>query len=53
MFDIIGVPVDGSEYEYKAADVAIEITKKFNSKITAIHVLEEFSFNSYDESEDM
>ncbi len=40
MFDIIAVPVDGSEYGYKAADVAIEIAKKFDSKIAAIHVLE-------------
>ena len=39
MFDIIAVPVDGSEYGYKAADVAIEIAKKFDSKIAAIHVL--------------
>ena len=52
MFDIIAVPVDGSEYGYKAADVAIEIAKKFDSKIAAIHVLEEFSFSSYGESED-
>ena len=35
MFDIIAVPVDGSEYGYNAADVAIEIAKKFDSKIAA------------------
>ena len=52
MFDVIAVPVDGSEYSYKAADVAIEIAEKFNSKIAAVHVLEEFSFNSYDSEED-
>ena len=52
MFEIIGVPVDGSEYGDKAVEVAIEIAKKFNSKIAAIHVLEEFSFNSYDDSQD-
>ncbi len=52
MFDIICVPVDGSEYGYKAADVAIEIAQKFNSKIAAVHVLEEFSLNSYDSEED-
>ena len=39
MFDIIAVPVDGSEYGYNAVDVAIEIAKKFDSKIAAIHVL--------------
>lgn len=52
MFDVIAVPVDGSEYGYKAADVAIEIAQKFGSKIAAVHVLEEFSFNSYDSEED-
>lgn len=52
MFDIIAVPVDGSEYGFKAADVAIEIARKFNSKIAAVHVLEEFSLNSYDSEED-
>ena len=52
MFDVIMVPVDGSEYSYKAADVAIEIAQKFSSKIAAVHILEEFSFNSYDSEED-
>ncbi|MBR6024238.1 MAG: universal stress protein [Methanobrevibacter sp.] len=52
MFDVICVPVDGSEYGYKAADVAIEIARKFSSKIAAVHVLEEFSLNSYDLEED-
>ena len=52
MFDVICVPVDGSEYGYKAADVAIELAQKFSSKIAAVHVLEEFSFSSYDEEED-
>lgn len=52
MFDIIAVPIDGSEYGYKAVDVAIEIAKKFNSKIAVIHVLEEFSFSSYDDEEE-
>ena len=52
MFDVIMVPVDGSDYGYEAADIAIEIAQKFNSKIAAVHVLEEFSFSSYDEEED-
>ena len=52
MFDVIAVPVDGSEYGYKAADIAIEIAQKFSSKIAAVHVLEEFSLNSYDSEED-
>ncbi|MBR2557984.1 MAG: universal stress protein [Methanobrevibacter sp.] len=52
MFDVIAVPVDGSEYSYKAADVAIEIARKFSSKIAAVHVLNEFSFDSFDSQED-
>ena len=52
MFDVICVPVDGSEYGDRAVDVAIEIAEKFSSKIAAVHVLEEFSFNSYDSEED-
>lgn len=52
MFDVICVPVDGSDYGYKAADVAIEIARKFSSKIAAVHVLEEFSLNSFDSQED-
>lgn len=52
MFDVITVPVDGSDYGYEAADIAIEIAQKFNSKIAAVHVLEEFSFDSYDSQED-
>ena len=52
MFDVIAVPVDGSDYGYEAADVAIEIAQKFGSKIAAVHVLEEFSLNSYDSEED-
>ena len=52
MFDIIAVPIDGSEYSYKAADIAIEIAQKFSSKIAAVHVLEEFSLNTYDSEED-
>ena len=52
MFDVIAVPVDGSDYGYEAADIAIDIAQKFNSKIAAVHVLEEFSFDSYDSQED-
>jgi nucleotide-binding universal stress UspA family protein len=52
MFDVICVPVDGSDYGYEAADIAIEIAKRFGSKIAAVHVLEEFSFSSYDSEED-
>jgi nucleotide-binding universal stress UspA family protein len=52
MFDVIMLPVDGSEYGDNAAEIAIEIAEKFSSKIAAVHVLEEFSLNSYDSEED-
>ena len=52
MFDVICVPVDGSEYGDKAVEVAVEIAKKFSSKIAAVHVLEEFSLSSYASEED-
>ena len=52
MFDVIAVPIDGSEYSFRAADVAIEMAQKFSSKIAAVHVLKEFSFDSYDSQED-
>lgn len=38
MFEKILVPLDGSEHSVKALDAAIQIAKKFASKITLIHV---------------
>lgn len=52
VFDVIMLPVDGSEYGFEAADVALELARKFSSKIAAVHVLEEFSLNSYDDEQD-
>lgn len=52
MFKNILVPVDGSKYSNKAVDCAIAIAEKFNSTIIAVHVLNEFSSNSYDNEED-
>ena len=41
MFKNIMVPSDGSEDSKKAENAAIEIAKKFNSKITAVFVIDE------------
>ncbi|MCL2157695.1 MAG: universal stress protein [Methanobrevibacter sp.] len=41
MFKNIMVPSDGSEYAKIAEDAAIEIAKKFNSKISAVYVIDE------------
>ncbi len=38
VFRKILVPLDGSEHSQKALDCAIQIGKKFNSKITLLHV---------------
>ena len=52
MFENIMVPSDGSKHSDKAVDVAIEIAKKFNSKITAVYILDENTSFSYDTLED-
>ncbi|MEM3566423.1 MAG: universal stress protein [Candidatus Bathyarchaeia archaeon] len=38
MFSKILVPLDGSEHSLRALDTAIKIAKKFDGKITLIHV---------------
>lgn len=52
MFDVITVPVDDSKYSEEAADYAIAIAEKFGSRIAAVHVLNEYSSNSFDDAED-
>lgn len=38
MFGRVLVPLDGSEHSFRALEVAIEIAKKFGSKITILYV---------------
>jgi len=52
MFENIMVPSDGSKHSDKAVNVAIEIAKKFNSKVTAVYVLDESTSLFYDALED-
>jgi len=52
MFKNIMVPSDGSKYSRKAENVAIEIAKKFNSKITAVYVIDEKMMFPYEVLED-
>ena len=52
MFSNILVPVDGSKFDTESINTAIEIASKFNSSITAVHVLHEFSLSSYSDDED-
>jgi nucleotide-binding universal stress UspA family protein len=41
MFKNIMVPTDGSKFASKAEDVAIEMAKKFDSKVVAVHVIDD------------
>jgi len=52
MFENIMVPSDGSKHSDKAVDLAIEIAKKFNSKVNAVYVLDDNTSFSYDILED-
>lgn len=38
MFQRILVPLDGSEHSLRALDIAIQVAKKFEGKITLVHV---------------
>lgn len=38
MFQKILVPLDGSEHSFRALNIAIQLAKKFDGKITLIHV---------------
>lgn len=51
MFKNITVPIDGSKYSYIAVDYAIELALKFDSNLNFVHVLNEFSYNNYDNEE--
>ena len=41
MFEKILVPLDGSEHSLRALKIGVQISKKFNGKITLIHVYSE------------
>lgn len=38
MFEKILVPLDGSEHSQRALECAVQISKKFNGKVTLLHV---------------
>jgi len=38
LFENILVPLDGSEHSLRALEIAIQITKKFDGKITLLHI---------------
>ncbi len=41
MFERIMIPSDGSEFAARSEDVALEIAKKFNSTLVAVHIIDD------------
>ena len=35
------IPTDGSKYASRSRDVALEIAKKFNSTVVAVHIIDD------------
>ncbi|KZX12518.1 universal stress protein [Methanobrevibacter filiformis] len=48
MFKNIMVPLDGSTHSSKAEDIAINLAKRLNAKLTVVYVIDEISQSSYD-----
>lgn len=41
MFDNIMVPTDGSEYAQRAEDMALAMAKELDSKVVAVHIIDD------------
>ncbi len=41
LFERIMIPTDGSKFAARSEDVAMEIAKKFNSTVIAVHIIDE------------
>ena len=41
MFERIMIPTDGSKFAARSEDIAMEIAKKFNSTVVAVHIIDE------------
>ena len=41
MFERIMIPSDGSEFAARSEDFALEIAKKFNSTLVAVHIIDD------------
>ena len=41
LFERIMIPTDGSKFADRSEDVAMEIAKKFNSTVVAVHIIDE------------
>ena len=52
MFDTIMVPTDGSEYAERAEDMALALAKDLNSKVVAVHIIDDKLIYPYEVLED-
>ena len=41
LFERIMIPTDGSKFAARSEDVAMEIAKKFNSTVVAVHIIDD------------
>jgi nucleotide-binding universal stress UspA family protein len=41
LFERIMIPTDGSKFAARSEDIAMEIAKKFNSTVIAVHIIDE------------
>jgi len=41
LFERIMIPTDGSKFAARSEDIAMEIAKKFNSTVVAVHIIDE------------
>ena len=41
LFERIMVPTDGSNFAARLRDIALEIAKKFNSTVVAVHIIDD------------
>ncbi|PKL68765.1 MAG: universal stress protein [Methanobacteriales archaeon HGW-Methanobacteriales-1] len=52
MFNKIMIPSDGSKFAQKAEDVAIDLAKKLESTVVAVHIIDEKLIYPFDVMED-
>ncbi len=52
MFKTIMITLDQSDYSKNAIPIVIDLAKKYNSKIAAVHVMDERSMLTYDDLDD-
>ena len=52
MFNTIMIPTDGSEHAKRAEDMALALAKELNSKVVAVHIIDDKLIYPYEVLED-